>query len=88
MMMLTPSHPTYARTHARTHAPRRCSRRLICALSTTYLGPTGQGVQAPKIQEAWMSNVIPIVQHEPAFVELAAWGCVASQKQNFPLTVV
>ena len=34
------------------------------------LCPTGNGVQAPKIQESWMSNVIPIVNNEPAFFEL------------------
>ena len=38
------------------------------------LCPTGNGVQAPKVQESWMSNVIPIVQNEPAFVELKKWG--------------
>lgn len=36
--------------------------------------PTGAGVQAPKLQESWMSNTIPIVNREPAFVELKRWG--------------
>lgn len=44
------------------------------------LCPTGAGVQSPKIQESWMSNVIPIVQAEPAFVELKKWG--------YPIVVV
>lgn len=36
--------------------------------------PTGAGVQAPKVQESWLSNNIPIVNREPAFVELKRWG--------------
>jgi hypothetical protein len=38
------------------------------------LCPTGAGIQAPKVQESWSTNTIPITQKNRAFEELAEWG--------------
>jgi len=38
------------------------------------LAPKGQGVQSPKLAEAWMVKTIPIVTKNPCFVDLARMG--------------
>ena len=42
--------------------------------------PTGNGIQSPKLFEAMLARVVPIVTREPAFEDLAAYG--------FPLLIV
>ena len=45
-----------------------------------FLCPTGQGVQSPKLFEAWLAKAVPVVLPTPAFKDLEA--------QGFPFVVV
>lgn len=47
-------------------------RRL--AESKFLLAPAGQGIQAPKLAEAWLMRTVPIVTKNPCFQELADMG--------------
>jgi hypothetical protein len=38
------------------------------------LAPRGQGIQAPKLAEAWMVKTIPIVIKNPCFIDLKELG--------------
>lgn len=42
--------------------------------SEFLLAPAGQGVQAPKLAEAWLMRTIPIVTASPCFADLQAAG--------------
>lgn len=50
------------------------------AQSVFLLAPYGQGVQAPKLAEAWLVGTVPIVTKTPCFEDL--------KKMGFPLIIV
>ncbi|MFC5050696.1 hypothetical protein ACFPK9_08725 [Rubritalea spongiae] len=52
--------------------PQEYWKRLV---DVKYLiAPAGQGVQAPKLAEAWLANTVPIVTRNPCFEDLAEAG--------------
>ena len=44
------------------------------------IAPAGQGIQAPKLAEAWLMRTVPIVTRNPCFEDL--------QKKGYPLCIV
>lgn len=52
--------------------PEDYLRRL--AESEYLLAPAGQGIQAPKLAEAWLMRTIPIVVRNPCFEDLQSQG--------------
>lgn len=50
------------------------------AESKFLLAPAGQGVQSPKLAEAWLMRTVPVVTHNPCFQDL--------RKAGFPLLIV
>jgi hypothetical protein len=53
-------------------APEDYLRRL--AESEYLLAPAGQGIQAPKLAEAWLMRTIPIVVRNPCFEDMESQG--------------
>ena len=50
------------------------------AESQYLLAPAGQGIQSPKLAEAWLMKTIPIVTSNPCFLDL--------QKEGFPFLIL
>lgn len=53
---------------------------LRLAESDFLLSPAGQGVQAPKLAEAWLMHTVPVVTSNPCFRDL--------QAQGYPLLII